>query len=119
MSEVILCYLGPTLDVGIAKKILPEAIFLPPARHADLVSHAAKYNPTHILLIDGEFDQNITPLHQEFSYCALKGIKIYGSSSMGALRASELADCGVMIGVGKIFHWYWEGVIDADDEVAL
>ena len=38
---------------------------------------------------------------------------------MGALRASELADFGVMIGVGQIFHWYHEGVIEADDEVAV
>lgn len=38
---------------------------------------------------------------------------------MGALRASELSDFGVMIGVGSIFHWYYEGVIEADDEVAV
>jgi len=44
---------------------------------------------------------------------------LYGASSMGALRAAELADVGVMIGCGQIFLWYWEGVCEADDEVCL
>ena len=37
---------------------------------------------------------------------------------MGALRASELDTYG-MIGVGKIYEWYRDGVIEADDEVAV
>ena len=44
--------------------------------------------------------------------------KIYGSSSMGALRASELDRYG-MIGIGKIYHWYRDGTLNSDDEVAL
>lgn len=115
----ILVYVGPTLDLPTARAILPGAIFLPPAKHADLVSHIYQYSPTHILLVDGVFSQDLPPWHKEFAMAALKGINIYGSSSMGALRASELADCGVMIGAGEIFRWYHEGVIDADDEVAI
>jgi hypothetical protein len=41
-----------------------------------------------------------------------------GGSSMGALRASELDSFG-MIGVGKIYTCYKEGVVEADDEVAV
>jgi hypothetical protein len=115
----VLVYLGPSLDVGFAKEIVPDAVFLPPASHADIISDVPKYNPTHILLIDGVFDSKLPVWHKELSWAALKGIKVYGSSSMGALRASELADVGVMIGSGKIFEWYHEGVIDADDEVAV
>ena len=37
---------------------------------------------------------------------------------MGAIRAAELHTFG-MIGHGRIFEWYRDGVIDADDEVAL
>lgn len=37
---------------------------------------------------------------------------------MGALRAAELAPYG-MIGCGTVFHWYMQGQIEGDDEVAL
>lgn len=37
---------------------------------------------------------------------------------MGALRASELETYG-MIGVGKVFEMYRNGVIESDDEVAV
>ena len=37
---------------------------------------------------------------------------------MGALRASELDDFG-MIGVGRVYHDYSKGVIESDDDVAV
>jgi len=37
---------------------------------------------------------------------------------MGALRASELDTHG-MIGVGRIYEWYRDGVVESDDEVAV
>ena len=37
---------------------------------------------------------------------------------MGALRATELEDVG-MVGVGRVFQMYRDGVIEGDDEVAL
>ena len=37
---------------------------------------------------------------------------------MGALRASELDSYG-MVGVGRIYQWYRDGVLEADDEVAV
>ncbi|HJJ69302.1 MAG TPA: TfuA-like protein, partial [Methanocorpusculum sp.] len=46
------------------------------------------------------------------------GVKFYGSSSMGALRAAEMEPFG-MVGVGKIFEAYKSGKIVADDEVGL
>jgi hypothetical protein len=47
-----------------------------------------------------------------------QGVRVIGSSSLGALRAVELAPFG-MIGVGKIFEWFRDGVLEDDDEVAL
>ncbi|NOQ29427.1 MAG: TfuA-related McrA-glycine thioamidation protein, partial [Methanosarcinales archaeon] len=47
-----------------------------------------------------------------------KGVRVIGSSSMGALRASEL-DLYGMEGVGKIYEWYKSGKLISDDEVAL
>ena len=37
---------------------------------------------------------------------------------MGALRASELDDFG-MVGIGKVYHDYRDGVIESDDDVAV
>lgn len=37
---------------------------------------------------------------------------------MGALRAAELHAFG-MVGIGRIFEWYRDGVLEADDEVAV
>jgi hypothetical protein len=115
----VLLYLGPSLDLRTAISILPESIVRPPIRHSDLISDIEEYHPTHVFMVDGTFSQELPVWHKECSFCALKGIKLYGSSSMGALRASELSDFGVLIGVGKIFNWYHEGVIEADDEVAV
>ena len=37
---------------------------------------------------------------------------------MGALRAAELHEYG-MTGIGTVFEWYRDGIIEGDDEVAL
>jgi len=47
-----------------------------------------------------------------------KGIHVFGSASIGALRAAELAPFG-MQGVGSIYKWYREGILEDDDEVAI
>ena len=41
-----------------------------------------------------------------------------GGASMGALRASELDDFG-MIGVGRVYQDYRMGIIESDDDVAV
>ncbi len=43
---------------------------------------------------------------------------IFGSSSIGALRAVELEKFG-MIGIGEVFSWYRDGLVEDDDEVAM
>jgi len=47
-----------------------------------------------------------------------QGIHVFGSASMGALRAAELAAFG-MEGVGSIYEAYREGQLEDDDEVAV
>ncbi len=47
-----------------------------------------------------------------------QGIHVFGSASMGALRAAELAAFG-MEGVGAIFEAYRDGALEDDDEVAV
>ncbi len=47
-----------------------------------------------------------------------RGIHVFGSASMGALRAAELLAFG-MEGVGTIFEQYRDGLLEDDDEVAM
>jgi hypothetical protein len=74
--------------------------------------------PKRIAIIDGLFLQSPSVLHKEILEALAAGIEVIGASSMGALRAAELCHYG-MIGIGTIFQWYRENVIEGDDEVAV
>ncbi|NYT04335.1 MAG: TfuA-related McrA-glycine thioamidation protein, partial [Candidatus Methanofastidiosa archaeon] len=67
---------------------------------------------------DGVFFRESAVSPRELMDILKSNVKIYGSSSMGALRASELDRYG-MIGIGKIYQNYREGIFNSDDEVAL
>jgi len=62
----------------------------------------------------------VTPTvwHKEILWAMARGIHVYGSASIGALRAAELYPFG-MKGVGGIFAAYRDGVLTDDDEVAV
>ena len=117
MLNDIVVFTGPTLSSAEAKKILP-ACYLPPAKQGDIYRAYLKYSPKIIALIDGNFENVPAPWHKEILFAMAQGIHVYGSSSMGALRAAELNDYG-MIGVGDIYKAYKSGKIEDDDEVAL
>jgi hypothetical protein len=69
-------------------------------------------------IIDGLFMSESAVGHREILSLLQSGIKVIGGGSMGALRAAELSDFG-MIGVGRVYEMYASGAIDGDDEVAL
>lgn len=110
-------YLGPSLSRDEAELILP-AHYRPPARQADILSDLRRYTPKTIVLIDGEFGQSLSVWHKEILCAMAQGVVVFGAASMGALRAAELNSFG-MLGVGKIYENYVDGVFDGDDEVAL
>lgn len=118
--DKILVYLGPSLPLTKAREILPEAVYRPPAKQGDILSDVVNLSPTHIILIDGEFKQNLSPWHKEIVYALQHpGVKgVYGAASMGALRASELDFIG-MVGIGQVYEWYRDAVTEDDSEVAL
>jgi hypothetical protein len=109
-------FLGPTLPQPEAAALLP-ACFRPPARRGDIYRALAE-GFTTIVLIDGEFHGAPSVWQREIVDAVNEGAVVHGASSMGAIRAAELHSFG-MIGHGRIFEWYRDGVIDADDEVAL
>lgn len=110
-------FLGPSLSLDEAKTYLPDAEYLPPIRRGDAAKAAAKGTEI-MIIIDGVFFQDEAVGHKELMGILKQGVIVYGSSSMGALRACELESFG-MIGVGKIFTWYQTGTIIADDEVGI
>lgn len=112
----IVVFVGPSLDKEIAERIL-DAECMPPAKRGD-ISKAANDGAETIVLIDGVFFQDCAVAHREILYALKKGVRVVGSSSMGALRASEL-DLYGMEGVGKIYELYKNGKLVSDDEVAL
>lgn len=112
----IVVFLGPSLPKSKAVQIL-EADYLPPAKRGDIY-RAALEGADIICLIDGVFFQECSVAHKEIIDAMEMGSKIIGSSSMGALRASELDIYG-MVGVGEIYEAYKRGDLISDDEVAL
>lgn len=119
IKEKVLVFTGPSLDYETIREVLPEAIILPPARQGDVISNLMEYEPSHVLLLEGTFHQSLSVWHKELAWSMLiPGVKgVYGAASMGALRAADLADFG-MIGSGQIFNWYYEGVTFDESEVS-
>ncbi|HYL81593.1 MAG TPA: TfuA domain-containing protein, partial [Candidatus Acidoferrum sp.] len=74
--------------------------------------------PHAIGIIDGYFECVPAVWHKEILWAMTHGIHVYGSASMGALRAAELAPFG-MEGVGAIFEGFRDGRLEDDDEVAV
>jgi len=116
MANTII-FLGPSLNHGQAKEILPDAYYLPPVRCGDIL-RAMRLKPKTIAIIDGYFENTPAVWHKEILFALEKGITVIGSSSMGALRASELQLFG-MQSVGVIAEDFRLGVLNDDDEVAL
>ena len=117
-------FLGPSLPAGQASAIL-DAVYLPPAGQGDIYRAVRDRMPDKIGLIDGFFEQVPAVWHKEILWALKEGVQVYGASSMGALRAAELGQFG-MIGVGKVFDAYRTGhfspfseVFEDDDEVAI
>ena len=114
-SKVIL-FTGPTLSAVDAQAVL-EAECRPPVAQGD-VYRAALQRPFAIGIVDGYFDSVPSVWHKEILWAMSQGIHVFGSASMGALRAAELSPFG-MVGIGRIFQDYRDGVLEDDDEVAI
>ena len=112
----IIVFLGPSLERDAAETILP-AEYRPPAKRGDLL-RAVQEGAAIIGLIDGVFHQESAVAHREILAAIKKGVRVIGSSSMGALRAAEMDTLG-MTGIGEVYRMYKSGELVSDDEVAL
>jgi hypothetical protein len=120
LPETVLVYAGPSVSEREVFERVPNAVVRPPVRQSDLLSDLHAVNPTHVLLIDGEFQQSFSVWLKEVMYAIVHpGVRgVYGASSMGAIRAAELHGLG-MVGFGKVFAAYRDGVTFDDAEVAV
>ena len=116
MTAPRLIFVGPSL--AGSRLPLPDGIELrPPARRGDIL-RAASERPAAIGLVDGLFETAPSVWHKEILQAMAEGVPIYGAASLGALRAAELAELG-MIGIGAIHAAYREGRIERDDAVMV
>ncbi len=114
MSVVI--FSGPTISPDeVAGRI--DAVCLPPVAQGD-ICRAMDMEPRAIGIIDGYFQGVPATWHKEILWALSRGVRVFGSASMGALRAAELHSMG-MTGVGRIFEDFKAGVLEDDDEVAV
>lgn len=109
-------FLGPSLPLEEAQGLL-KAEYRPPVQQGD-VYRAVQAKPRVIGIVDGYFESVPAVWHKEVLWAMTQGIHVFGSASMGALRAAELDQFG-MEGVGAIYEAYRDGLIEDDDEVAI
>jgi len=108
---------GPSLTSTQLTALLPEAVSHPPVRHGDLL--ALPLRPAdRVVILDGVFQQAAPVRHKEICVLLAAGVGVWGAASMGALRAAELHQVG-MVGAGIVFRLYTSGLLERDDEVAL
>lgn len=108
-------FAGPSLSITT---VLPDFIDVyPPIKSGDIYRLLNKEYALFAIL-DGLFHGVASIWHREITSAIDEGIAVWGASSMGALRSSELHQYG-MQGFGQVFEWYFKDQIDGDDEVAL
>ena len=105
----IVIFIGPSLPLNEAQKIL-DAEYHPPVARDD-VATLLNDPPDIIGIIDGVFHQQPAVSHREILRALEAGVIIVGGSSMGALRSAELDYAG-MIGVGMVGgNWVLEQIM--------
>jgi len=110
-------FTGLTLSDKEVSTFLPNAWVHSPVKCGDIF-RVLRLKPSKIIIVDGLFEQSPSVWHKEILIAINIGVSVYGSSSMGALRAAELHSYG-MIGFGKIFEYYKNNKWADDDDVAV
>ncbi len=109
----ICVFVGPT-----RLNAVPDQVDLLAPAALGSVFRAVEAGYRRICLIDGYFGNVPSVWHKEILFALKCGASVYGSSSMGALRAAELHPYG-MIGFGWIYRLFRRGVLQDEDEVCV
>ncbi|MBI2257050.1 MAG: hypothetical protein HYU58_20690 [Proteobacteria bacterium] len=111
-----LVFAGPSL-YRVAPERLAGIDLRPPVGKGDLLA-AIRAGATAIGIIDGTFEYGASVWHKEILFAIRQGVAVFGAASMGALRAVECSDFG-MIGIGRVFADYATGRRRSDGDVAM
>lgn len=115
--EIPIIFIGPSMTrAEVGKHLKVKAELKPPVQRGDLENLSADVRI--VCIIDGVFYTKRAVSPREVLKLLKRGVRVLGSSSMGALRAAELSVYG-MEGIGEVFQMYERGEIDSDAEVAL
>jgi hypothetical protein len=109
-------FVGPTLSVADARAEL-DAVYLPPVSAGDIYRLWPR-RPRAIGVIDGVLGDPGAVWHKEIMWIMEQGVHVFGSASLGALRAAELDAFG-MRGVGLVYQAVKAGDLGRDDEVLV
>lgn len=113
-------FLGPSLNAddahGLATEAGYEFIWHPPAHCGSLVPLIGRADA--VLLVDGVYERIPAVWHKEIIAALAAGTRVFGASSMGALRAAECAPWGAEP-LGTIAHRFASGEWTRDDLVAV
>lgn len=124
-SASILVFAGPSLRRADCEDLSNRAAALGrrldihrPVRRHDLINTIDPSTKSRMIILDGEFGQNLAVSVAEVRAALFCGQTISGASSMGALRAVECRTIG-MTGSGWVYEQYLSEKITSDAEVAL
>lgn len=117
--EVVM-FAGPTLASSArARKLARGLRVRRPVRRRDIETLvASRRKPGVVILVDGVFHDSLAVGHAEIRLALERGWTVWGLSSMGAIRAREMAHLG-MRGYGRVYERFCRGDDFQDDEVAL
>jgi hypothetical protein len=116
-------FVGPTLaslgSTPRARSLTRGLRLRRPVRRRDIETLVAeRTKPGVIVIVDGVFHDTLAVGHAEIRAALDRGWTIWGLSSMGAIRAREMAHLG-MRGFGRVFARFVAEDDFQDDEVAL
>ncbi len=116
----LVIFAGPTLaGSGRARAMARQHRLRPPVKRHDVAKLVeAADEPGVMAIVDGVFHDKLAVGHAEIREAMERGWTVWGLSSMGAIRAREMAALG-MRGFGRVFERFLAEGDFQDDEVAL
>lgn len=117
--ESCLVFAGPTLH-GIDESLLKSSDYtiVPPIKRGDIEQLVSQYGPSTLAIVDGVFHAHPAVGHSEILSAITAGWRVWGLSSMGAIRACEMREEG-MLGFGEVYQRFSDDLEFSDDEVTL
>ncbi len=113
-------FAGPTLAASPRARELARPFRVrPPVKRFDVAKIIeTRGRPGVLVIVDGVFHDTLAIGHAELRDALRRGWRVWGLSSMGAIRAREMAPLG-MRGYGEVYAKFQEDGDFQDDEVAL